>query len=307
MTATILPKLPIADYVLDKVMATVPTLSSSIAHLMLSRSPAHAREVHPKLNPAWLPDESRDFDLGIACHCVLLEGKTLSPLPFDNYRTKAAQTARDNILAVGGIPVLSWQGEAVEKMCASTRTRMRASQDLESVDVTKLQPEATIVWQEGETWCRCRPDWLTPARDVIFSLKTAGNAEPDAFMRGPLIAHSYDLQAAFELAAVKAATGVDAHYVYVVVETDPPYACSLIGLSPEWRDFSHRKFRAAVQMWADCLASGVWPDYGDRIFYLDVPPWLQARAVERGQVTLAEAPVDDGRDISEQLFGGDAP
>jgi len=301
-------KVPMDDYVRDRVGHNPPTLSSSIAHVLLSRSPRHAFLKHPVLNPLWEPDDRRDFDLGTAFHAVLLEGKVLSTVPFEDYRTKAAQVARDNLKALGAIPALRWQAEAVGRMVESAHAKFMDCADLAGVVYSTLEPERTCVWTCGRVALRCRPDWLTPDRSVIVSVKTTTNAEPEAFLRGPLAAHGYDLQAAFELAAVKAICGVDAHYVYLVVECDPPYAASLIGLSPEWREFAAGKMRRAMELWGDCLNAGTWPAYPDRICYVDLPPWLQTRAVERGIVAMP-APVvfDDGRDISAQLFGDERP
>ena len=294
------PSVPMADYVADR-FDLPPTLSSSIAHRLLTRSPLHAWTAHAKLNPAWAPDDDRDFDLGVAMHAVLLEGKGLEILPFDNYRTKIAQTAREECRKIGAIPALKWQADAIKLMLKSARDAVELSPDLAGIPLEGLKAEHTAVWQEGETWCRCRPDWLAWDNDVIFSLKTTGKAEPETFMRGPLLAHSYDLQSAFELAAIKALTGKDAHYVYIVVETEPPYACSLISLSPEWREFAAAKFRKAVGLWSVALASGHWPAYGEHIYTMDLPPWMQAKFME--QHGYEPQPVhDDGRPLEEQMF-----
>ena len=44
-----------AEYHADP--APEPSLSRSLAHTLLTRSPRHAWQAHPRLNPAWLPDE----------------------------------------------------------------------------------------------------------------------------------------------------------------------------------------------------------------------------------------------------------
>src|SRR4051812_43711235 len=51
-----------------------PSLSNSLAGILLSRSPKHAWLAHPRLNPNYKPEESKVFDKGSAAHALLLEG-----------------------------------------------------------------------------------------------------------------------------------------------------------------------------------------------------------------------------------------
>lgn len=299
----ILPNVPIADYVADRVpgpegVAIPPTLNSSVANLLLTRSARHAWEASPRLNPAWAPDDDRDFDLGTASHGVLLEGREIFVIDYPDYRSKSAQAVRDEAKAAGKLPALAWQAEAIKRIVKNARAKLDSCPDLE--DIGLGMPEQTILWQHEGIWLRCRPDWLSADHRVIISLKTTrASAEPTAFMR-TILGGGYDLQAAFELAGVKAATGIDATYVWLAVECAAPYAASLIGLSPEFREFAMIKFRKAVGLWTACLAENRWDGYPARIAYVDLPPWAQANFIERHGY---DAPsVDDGRPLEEQMF-----
>src|SRR3990167_1259095 len=87
--------LPIADYIKDP--APQPSLSASLAHVLLTRSPKHAWLAHPRLNPAWEPDESEARqDIGTIVHALLLEGDAsrVVVIEAEDYRTKAAKEAR---------------------------------------------------------------------------------------------------------------------------------------------------------------------------------------------------------------------
>ena len=290
---------PMDVYIRDAFHDGPPTLNSSLAHLMLTRSPLHAWTKHPRLNPAWQPDDERRFDVGTAAHGVLLEGLVVTALDFPDFRTKAAQAARDEAKAAGKLPVLRDDATAIESMVANARAKMVESPDL--VGLGKLLPERTIRWQEGETWLRCRPDWMTADQAVILSVKTTrASAEPDAFLR-TLISSGYDMQAAFECAGVKAITGVEPKYVWLVLECEEPYAASLIGLSPALAEYATQRFRAAVAAWSFCMAENRWLGYPDRVCYVEPPPWAQAKWIEQ-----APPVVDDGRPLDVQLFG-DAP
>jgi hypothetical protein len=49
-----------ADYFSDK-LSPVPSLNSSIAKLLITRSPKHAWMQHPRLNPNYKPEVKEDF------------------------------------------------------------------------------------------------------------------------------------------------------------------------------------------------------------------------------------------------------
>jgi hypothetical protein len=289
------------DYVQDRLYGweqRPPSLNSSLAHLLLTRSAAHVRIAHPRLNPAWQPQEASRFDLGAAAHAVLLEGRRdlLAVCNFADWRTKLAQQARDDARANGQIPVLLEQAAAIEGMVDAAQATLAASPDLK--DLGPLDAERTLLWQDGPTWLRSRPDWLARDYAAILSYKTtAASAEPGAFQR-IILGSGYHVQAAFELAGIKAKTGKDAAYVWLVQEVDAPFACSLLGMTPEFRAFAETARRKAVSVWAECLATDCWPAYPNRICYLDLPPWAQAGFIERHGLDVP----DDGRPIEEQMF-----
>ena len=298
----ILPALPIADYVADRLPGvTGPTLNSSIAHLLLTRSAAHARHAHPRLNPAWAPEEDSRFDLGTAAHAVLLEGKRnlIHIVEAPDWRSSAAKIARTLARADGKVPLLTHQATAVLALATCAEQAIHFSPDL--ANLGPLVAEQTLVWREpGGAFCRCRPDWMITDHAVIISFKTAANAEPEAFGR-QIISLGYDVQAAFEVRAVEMLTGKVPAYVWLVAEVDPPYACSLIGLSPTMAELGRQKYDRAVKLWAACLASDTWPGYPERIAYVEPPAWAMAQWAERWGY---EAPgVDDGRPLADQLLG----
>lgn len=315
----ILADVPMEQYVRDTMPGGKPSLSSHVAHLLLSRSPLHAWTAHPPLNPAWEMANDSRFDLGSAAHAVLLEGKgdLIAVCDFADWRMKAARAARDDARAAGKLPLLADQALAVAQMAAEARKAYERCPDLDGYGIADLLAERTVIWQDGAAWLRCRPDWISSDGRLIVSYKTTNaSAEPDAFTR-TLIGSGYDLQAAFELSGVKnvlmdiAVTGsspdalddITPKYVWLVQETTPPYACSLLGLSPDLADLAASKYRAAVKAWTECVSTGRWPGYPDRICWVEPPPWERARWEGRAYVEPPAAVIDDGRPLADQLFG----
>src|SRR5215471_6763533 len=100
--------LGIADAVYHADPAPEPSLSASIAELLIKRSPKHAFHAHPRLNPKWKPKEpSQEMDDGRVLHSMLLG--TPSPVievDAEDWRTNRAKEAKADARASGKVAVL---------------------------------------------------------------------------------------------------------------------------------------------------------------------------------------------------------
>ena len=73
-----------------------PSLTQSIAKVILDHSPLHAWHAHPRLNPRFVQDEEKKFDIGNTAHALLIgRGKSIAVIDADDWRTKAAKEARE--------------------------------------------------------------------------------------------------------------------------------------------------------------------------------------------------------------------
>lgn len=250
----------------------VPSLSNSVAHILIAQSPLHAWMAHPRLNPNYRPDESSRFDLGSAAHALLLEGNAAKICVIDaaDWRTKAAKEQREEARANGLLPVLKKHDYAMRAMVKAARDFL-ASSELAGI-LDDGEPELTVTWQEGETRLRSRLDWLTTDRAVILDYKTCANAEPNAFIRN-MGAMGYDMQDAFYTRGMEA-HGEKPIFVFLAQEIEPPYACSLISLSNMFLEVANAKVDRAIKTWADCMASGHWPAYPRQVCYAEPPNWM---------------------------------
>src|SRR5260221_11592401 len=97
----------------------VPSLSSSIAQVLLRESPRKAWFSHPRLNPAYRSQEESKFDIGTASHAMLLEGANIiETCDFADWRTNDAKAKRDAARAAGKIPLLKRHRDDVVAMVA---------------------------------------------------------------------------------------------------------------------------------------------------------------------------------------------
>ena len=237
----------------------VPSLSASIAGKLVDRSPRHAREAHPRLNPNHTSDNKKEFDLGKAAHALLLEGDDgVVIIDADSYRTKDAKAQRDQAYAAGRTPILVDKWADVQAMAKAARQQFASIEGCHELFMSSFgQAEATLVWQEDDVWCRCRVDWLPKERGIIWDYKTTnGAAEPDSWARNNIF-QGKDLQPAFYARGVRALLGwEEVEFRYVVQETEPPYALSVIALTPAAYAIADSRVDTALAMWRQCLAMG---------------------------------------------------
>lgn len=274
MNAHLLP-LTAAQYHADP--ALKPSLSNSIAQILIDQSPAHAWLAHPRLNPNYQPENNSKFDLGSAAHVMLLERRDdcIVRVQADDWRTKAAREARDTAQANGQYAVL-------ERVYSDIEAMVRAARDF--IDDTELkgifetgEAEQTILWQQGNVHCRIRPDLLSADRRIILDYKTTPSANPEAFIL-QIGRMGYDLQAEFYTDGVTDLTDEEPQFVFLCQEPKPPYSCSLVALSGAYREVGKAKVKQAVKLWSECMTTNAWYAYSNRIAWADPKPWDLIRA-----------------------------
>ena len=271
--------MPVSDYHADP--APEPSLSSSIAKILVNQSPAHAWHAHPRLNPHHRPEESEDFDRGSAAHSLLLEGDDrMVECAFNDWRTNAAKDMRDKIRLEGKLPLLTKHIGPVRKMVEIAKKYLRES-ELE-LQIEDCYAERTVIWQAGGIWKRARFDLQVRNRPIILDFKSTESADPLSFSR-QIIAMGYDVQAAFYTEAYEAvhlwktesprALGTSPTFCFLVQERTEPFACSLVGVDPMMLDLGQQKCEFASKLWKQCLDSGKWLGYPRQIAWASPPAW----------------------------------
>lgn len=276
--------LPAAQYHADP--CPVPSLSNSIANVLLTQSPLHAWYQHPRLNPTYQPEESSRFDLGSAAHMMLLERRTdrIVIVNADDWRTKAAKEARDNARANGQTPVLPHQFDAMRAMNSSAQAFMETTELAGILEIGS--PEQTVIWQENDIWCRCRPDLLSADKRVCFDYKTSESAQPE-FVSRQIQRMGYDIQSQFYTRGL-ASVGFDVTFVFLFQEIHEPYCCSLISLSNAYMEVGKSKVERAIRLWTQCTETNRWPAYSNQILYCEPRPWDLAELDETPTTTEDE-------------------
>lgn len=262
--------IPAEEYHRDP--APEPSLSNSVAQILLARSPLHAWCAHPRLNPDHENDESQDFDFGTAAHSVLLENddSCIVEIECDSYRTKVAQEARDAAREAGKVPLLAHQANKVRRMVEVARNAIQQT-DLRDT-FADGKPEQTLIWQDGGVWCRARVDWLNPARP--WDYKSTTDAEPSAFGRH-IASMQYDFQLAFYQRGLRA-LGINAQMCLLAQEKKEPFDITVHALAASKQDYVDALVTRAIGIWCECLQSGSWPGYDKRTHYQEITNWQMA-------------------------------
>lgn len=215
---------PMREYVEDT-LCDDPTLSSSMANLILDRSPAHVRYNHPRFNRV-VRDFSRVANFGSAVASLVFGGEEIRLIEASSYASKAAKEARDEALALGHLPLLT---EEMTLAYAVSDVAKAAIVDLMGVDII---PEATIIFEQGSATCKSRPDAMSKDHVLLVDLKVTGTNVRD--VNRQFFSQGYDMQAAF---MERAADSIDPmnvgrrEIVYLFVEVDPPTG----SVSSRWR------------------------------------------------------------------------
>jgi hypothetical protein len=226
-----------------------PALGSTSLKTLATKTPAHWQwdKSHPKFSDA--------FTLGTAAHSLILEddASNIVPVHADNWLTKAAKEAKAAALAEGKQPLLSKEWLQVLSMRDAVMAHPAAREAF-----TGHQAEQSVFWDEDGLMLKCRPDAWKPG--VLVDLKTTVNADPREFGK---TAHNfgYHQSAAHYIDGVKAATGEELPFRFVLVEKTAPYLVSVVELDIEAVQIGRQLNDRAKRIYRECTASGNWPGY----------------------------------------------
>ena len=260
-----------------------PSLSSSIAKIICTKTAAHASLAHPLLTPQDPKDPSPAMDLGTAVHALVLQPEIAEDLIVvveeATWRTKLAKEQRSGARADGRVPLLSHVFDTAVEMSEAARLQI-GQHPADIFEAGKC--EQTMVWKEEDIWCRSRVDWLRSDHRYIDDFKTtAAGCSPHDISRR-VFADGWDVQAAFYLRGLEAigATEYVPHFRFAVLESTPPYSLVVVELNADALMLAERKVAHAINTWRECMETGIWEGYPQKSFWVSLPPWEENRWLE---------------------------
>lgn len=264
---------------------SVPSLSRSTIKDLIFKTPQHAWQNHPKLNPEYKNEEKTAYDIGSAAHALLLEGIDKAVIiDAEDWRTKAAKESRDIARASGMYPLLNCQYEDVYKMVVTAKAYLRTC-ELKVKDIQNDgDSEMSCIWEEDGIWFRTRLDWISKEQDLIIDYKTTSqSADPSDFDR-TILSSGLDIQDALYRRGIEWITGKRPKFVFLIQETTQPYLCSLLELTYVYQEMGAEKIEKAAKIWEKCLKENNWPGYSNKVYSLSPPTWVLQRWEERKEM-----------------------
>jgi hypothetical protein len=274
------------DYHADP--APLPSLSQGIAKLLIHNSPLHAWTCHPRLNPDFLPDSDKKFDLGNAAHKLLIgAGKNIAVLEFEDYRTNKAKDARDAAIAEGKSPILGHQYARATRMVDAGREQIAIRYEnlhrARIFDPDIGAGEVVMLWKDDETWARQMLDWLSDDHLIYADYKTTAESAAPHTLGRKMSTDGWHIQAAMAERGLNTldVSAPPRHYFFVVQEIEPPYALSIAELDENALVLGRKQLAYAFALWGACQKSNLWPGYPLDTVYPVIPPWFESEWLSR--------------------------
>ena len=240
------------------------SLSASMAKILIK--PGGPARLRHQLDHGRPP--KREFDFGHAAHMLVLgEGAPIAVIPADILAsngaasTTAAKAFIEKARAAGQVPLKPAEAQQVADM-ADELTRHAEASALLTAPGVQCEMSAFAIDPQTGVWLRGRFDFLAPGQGV-GDYKTAADGEPGRFARRTMLDLGYHVQAAhyLDLAAAVGLTDPDAPFRFVVQEKTAPYLVSVVTVGDDYLQLGRRDMRRAIDLWARCQTTGVWPGY----------------------------------------------
>lgn len=253
-------------------------LSHSEAKLLRMKTPYHLHMLQTRGDEAPPRKSSPQMQLGTATHTLVLEPSTFEQrycADLDESRNSRAYKEFARECQLAGLTPISEDDR--ERVFAMRDSLLSNPQIADSLSEGHAEVSAWFIDPASGVLCKCRPDFVRPTRHgagvLLVDLKTTSDASPEAFSRS-IATFGYHTQCDWYVNGYALAANVQCDgLLFVVVETDFPYACAAYTLDDESLAQAQRLNARARATYQQCIASGRWPGYGDGVLDIGLPRW----------------------------------
>jgi hypothetical protein len=303
---------PEADYFEDPCPA--PSLTQSIAKVLIDQSLLHAKEEHPRLATMDEDDEAGEkYDkakaIGNAAHAVLIgRGKTIAVENFDNWQTKDAKAAKAIAMNMGKVPILAKHMAQAHRMVLQTKLQLAA------IAAATKEPALDMVFKEGDgevvaaceiegIWLRTLIDWMVNPRLVFDYKSTALSVAPHAVPK--LMGDAgWPIQAAMQERILDVLDPLGRgrrRFFFIAQENYKPYALTAHLLPEGTMTMGRKRIAMAETMWREAIKTGAWPGYLPVIHRPELPGWQEKQWLDR---ELADEAARESGPMLTNMAGG---
>jgi len=215
---------------------------------------------------------------GSLAHCALLTPELLDEefivSPFDKYTTKESREWRDDQAGSGKMIVKQEELDRANDIADT----VRACHEFPMVYST----EVAVFGDIGDVSIKGMIDIVPEEGNALYDLKTTANLESLDELQRTILNRGYHWQAALYLDLWNAATGETRdEFVFIFVETKPPYETAFVKLSGNFIDLGrsgaghkYPGYLDAIQKWKECVRHDDWPRRVEGMQTIDIPAWI---------------------------------
>ncbi len=255
---------------------------------LIRKSPRHYWWKH--LNPDAKPEPSKKWgDFGHEFHCAITERDRFDREYFCiNDEAKVSEIGGANPRATSKYK--EWKADLLKENAGKTAISVADFDTLRYMSDSVLAnksanwllkkgiAEQSFFFTDPTTGAKCkiRPDWLSSV-GVCVDLKSCRDASPNGFNRS-VMDYRYHVQNAFYIDGLDSAI-MDAprEFCFIAVEKEPPYICAVYALDPYYVQLGRMEYEQDLKTYVNCLKTGNWYGYSDKIEYLTAPSWAKPR------------------------------
>jgi hypothetical protein len=265
-----------------------PSISSSGLRTIWSASPAHYFIESPYDPTPKEPEDRPHFSLGRAAHHLLFLGRkgfedefACRPAKWADWRTADAKLWREDAIARGLTVITDGELEQITGMA-----RALAAHPLVKAGILDGYVERSLIWKDRQSgaWLKSRPDCIPNDSGDFADLKTTASVERESLARS-IASFGYPMQGALVGMASREVLGREMQtFTLVFVESKPPHCVRVVTIKPDDIERAERQVRVAAQLFAECVATGVWPGPGgvqQDAEFLDPPEWSRKSIDDR--------------------------
>jgi hypothetical protein len=140
-------------------------------------------------------------------------------------------------------------------------------------------PEVTCRWQDPRTGieCKAKADLWVEELALLADIKGLFDGSWSGF-RLASEKYKYHRQDSFYRRGWSAISYTPSAFFFLCVEKTPPYLVSLFEHHPEDIAAGNEANNTALDIMAECLATGIWPGYPTGVQRVRLRPWAHERA-----------------------------
>lgn len=258
------------------------SLSNSGGRLLIA--PSAPRKYREQKDRPDAREQKDSFDRGRVMHeLVLGDGAGIVVIPHSTFRTAESRRMRAEARAAGKAPILERDMPEAERMAAAFLEHEFAV----SLLTQPGKSEQTLIWLDEQTGVmeRALVDYLpdpvpldSPNRMIIPDYKTTIEAFPGDKMSRHLYDYGYHRQAAkYRKGVLSLGLAPEAVMVFLFQEKTPPFLVTPVFLDRNAMIIGTEDNRRALDVYAECMETGVWPGYSDEPVEMSLPVFIERK------------------------------